>query len=184
VETFAAPRELVEHRRYAKDRRRVMADFGLDAIDEPIRDVVDGFARLPWCFTLQSCYGHFVYGDRPEPDSLAPLPAEDVGPVTYRLAYLALCVERNAAGAALLDSLSAVPDLDPEYVQFGSPDWFWDQQPNSYALQVEPRRFREQDTAVLDHVEALRVEAVRDRFFDRLRELLRSGAGVSPPRPG
>ena len=184
METFAPPRELTEHPRYAAERRRVAADFTLDAIDEPLRDVVDGFARLSYCFTLQSCYGHFVYGDQPEPDNLARLPAGDVGPVTYRIAYLALCIERSAAGAALLESLAAVTDVDRDYVQFGSPDWFWKQQPNSYALQVEPRRFMDQDTAVLQHREALHVEAVRDRFYDSLREVLRAAAGVSRRRPG
>ena len=62
--------------------------------------------------------------------------------------------------------------LDARYVQFGSPGWFWDQYPNSYALQVQPERFRLQDRAVMPHEEALLVQAVRDGFFARLREIL------------
>ena len=61
---------------------------------------------------------------------------------------------------------------DPDYVQLGSADWFWDRHVNSYALQVEPARFMCMDEAVLDHVEALRVQERRDRFFQDLAELL------------
>jgi hypothetical protein len=39
---------------------------------------------------------------------------------------------------------------------------------NSYALQVEPERFKDQDQALLDPAEALRIEALRNRFFERL----------------
>ncbi len=142
------------------------------SIDAPILDIVLGFTRLPCCFTLQSCYGHFVYAAEPEPRNLAALPAEDVGLVRYRIAYLALCIERSPAGTRLRGALEEVPTIDPEYVQFGSPGWFWERYPNSYALQVEPERFMQKDEAVIEHHEALHVQTVRDRFFESLRELV------------
>jgi len=30
-------------------------------IDGPIIGLINGFNKLPYCFTLQSCYEHFVY---------------------------------------------------------------------------------------------------------------------------
>jgi hypothetical protein len=172
LETFAEPREIVENPRYERDRRRVMSAFESQSIDSPILDVIQELAGLPHCFTLQSCYGHFVYAAQPDPHNLAVLPAEDVGPVRYRIAYVALCIEQGAAGGRLRRALGEIPTIDPEYVQFGSPGYFWDRFPNSYALQVEPERFMLEDAAVIGHREALHVQRVRDRFFQRLRELV------------
>lgn len=172
METLAAPREFVENTRYARDRQRVMSAFAPQTIDPPILDVVSGFAKLPHCFTLQSCHGHFVYPAQPDPDNLAALPAEGVGSVRFRIAYVALCIEHSAAGACLRGALEEIPTIDPEYVQFGSPGWFWERHSNSYALQVEPERFMLKDEAVIEHGEALHVQWVRDRFFERLRALV------------
>ena len=149
-----------------------MSALAPQTIDAPILDVVLGFAKLPHCFTLQSCHGHFVYPSQPDPSNLATLPAEDVGSIRYRIAYVALCIEHSAAGAYLRGALEEIPTIDPEYVQFGSPGWFRGRHPNSYALQVEPKRFMFKDEAVIEHREALHVQWVRDRFFERLRELV------------
>lgn len=172
LETFAEPREFVENTRYARDRQRILSAFTPQNVDTPILDVVFGFARLSHCFTLQSCHGHFVYPAQPDPDNLAPLPAEDVGAVRFRIAYVALCIEHSAEGACLRGALERITTIDPEYVQFGSPGWFWERHPNSYALQVEPERFMLKDDAVIEHREALHVQWVRDRFFERLRALV------------
>ena len=45
-------------------------------------------------------------------------------------------------------------------------------QSNSYALQVEPDRFKFQDTAIVGYKEALHIEKIRNEFFIRLYELL------------
>ena len=90
----------------------------------------------------------------------------------YRIAYVAFCVDTDAPGRALLEKLSRVPESDPAFVQFGSADWFWDQWPNSYTLQVEPAVHRFKDQAVLTAGEALQVQRARDRFFDELRRVL------------
>jgi len=162
----------MEHGSYARDRERVMSAFDTASIDAPILDVIQGFAQLPHCFTLQSCFGHFVWDGQADPRSFEAVPARDIGSVRYSIAYLALCIEQNPAGARLRESLAGVRAVDAEYVQFGSPGWFWEQYPNSYALQVEPERFQSQDRAVVAHSEALRVQAARDEFFARVREVV------------
>ena len=62
--------------------------------------------------------------------------------------------------------------MDPENIQFGSAEWFWKRQVNSYALQVEPDRFKRQDTAILDYEEALNIEKIRNEFFFQLQALI------------
>jgi len=172
LETFAKSREFVENAGYARHREHVMSAFDPQSIDAPILDVVLGFAKLPQCFTLQSCYGHFAYARQPDPGNLAALPAEDIGSVRYRIAYVALCIEHSATGARLREALEGIRAIDTEYVQFGSPSWFWERYGNSYALQVEPKRFMGKDEAVIEHREALHIQRVRDEFFKRLRELV------------
>lgn len=181
METFSAPRGFVENPGYARDRKTVLSVLSPEDIDAPILDVVFGFADLPHCFTLQSCYGHFVWPGRPDPNNFDSLPPDDVGSVRYRIAYIALCVEPNDAGARLRSGLEEICRIDAGYVQFGSPSWFWESYPNSYALQVEPERFAGRDEAVIPHTEALRVERVRNEFFGQLRRLLlaeRNGSSV------
>ncbi len=172
METFSKARDFVQHSRYMRDRSNVLSGLMLKDIDEPIRDIVTALGKLPECFTLQSCYGHFVWDGQPDTHNLDVLPLLNPGLVRYRIAYLALCIEKGDRGAYLRDRLAAICEIDEEYVQFGSPGWFWQQYPNSYALQVEPKRFASQDEALLEHAEALRVQSVRDVLFQRVRELL------------
>jgi hypothetical protein len=145
----------------------------LSAVDSPIVDIVRDFARTPYCFTLQSCFGHFVYDSQPNPYSVEPLPITDgITRVEYRIAYLALCIENSGPGRALFDALAKVPAVDPDYIQFGCADWFWERQVNSYALQVEPERHKTQDRIDIDYLEALHIQNTRDRFFAQIRKLL------------
>ncbi|MBN1461020.1 MAG: hypothetical protein JXA57_15945 [Armatimonadetes bacterium] len=155
----------------------MLSAFVPGTIDAPILDIIIGLGKLPHCFTLQSCYGHFVWDRQPEDENVEPLPGEGSGSVRYRIAYLALCVENSAAGVRIRNFLARVCAVDTEYVQFGSPDWFWRQYPNSYALQVEPKRFATRDEAVLEYGEAVHVQGVRDEVFRRLRELVSGRAG-------
>ncbi len=174
METFAKPREFVDNPRYEIERNRELRNLSLESIDVPIREIVTGFVELPYCFTLQCCFGHFVHGEQPALDNLDPLPEQDVGSVTWRIAYIALCLQDNAPGRRLLSSLAEIPSIDPEYVQFGSPDWFWERHLNSFALQVEPVRFANKDQVIIGHPEALRVQKVRDQFIARLSKLVQS----------
>lgn len=171
METFAEPRPLVADPGFGARRATVLNGIQWERIDTPIQDIVKGLSKIESCFTLQACFGHFVHGEQPSPENLIPLPSHDVGAVTYRIAYVAFCVEDSGGGSRLLSSLAEVPRIDPEYVQFGSPEWFWDQHVNSFALQVEPSRFKDQDQATIDHAEAVHVQHVRDQFFTELRRI-------------
>jgi len=171
METFAQPKRLVHNPHFRRDHEQAAATLTLDIIDAPIRDVIAAFNALPHCYTMQSCYGHFLHAAQRDPRSLLTLPTSDTGAVEYRIAYIAFCVEESEAGLRLCSLLQQVTEIDPAYVQFGSPDWFWERHLNSYALQVEPERFKDRDVAMLEHGEALHVQEVRGHFFERLRNV-------------
>ena len=128
---------------------------------------------MPYCFTLQSCYGHFLYPGQTDIHNIDPLPVdEDIEVVEYRIAYVALCIEDSEPGRELFAEMEAIASADPATIQFGSADWFWERQLNSYALQVEPREHMFKDRCHIDYRQALRVEQVRNRFFEELAALL------------
>jgi hypothetical protein len=172
LETFTAPKEFVADNRYLQDRQEALEALALQVIDRPIVELIEGFTRLPYCFTLQSCYGHFLCASGQDSSNLERLPPRYEGEVNYRIAYLALCLENSPRGRKLRDSLQVVSAFDQDYVQFGSADWFWERHCNSYVLQVEPVRHRTKDQVVVKHSEALYLERIRDLFFINLKELL------------
>jgi hypothetical protein len=173
LETFTKPRKLVENPHYQEQRRESLGGLSDDMIDAPIVDLINGFNKLPYCFTMQSCYGHFAHNNQKDPYNLEPLPTTDtVDRVEYRIAYLCLCIENSVLGRRLLEALKGITAIDPENIQFCCAEWFWERQVNSYALQVEPDRFKHKDTAMLDYSEALHIEKIRNAFFVQLRELL------------
>ena len=173
METFTEPKELVENPHYQDQRQKSLAGLHDGMIDRPIIEVINAFNKLPHCFTLQCCYGHFICGGQDDPDNLEPLPLTDThARVEYRIAYIALCIENSDLGRMLYDSLKGIADIDPENIQFCCVEWFWERQVNSYALQVEPDRFKFEDKAILDLQEALKIENIRNEFFIQLKELL------------
>jgi hypothetical protein len=97
--------------------------------------------------------------------------------VEYRIAYIALCIEESSSGKALFDDFRGIPETEPDYIQFGCAEWFWKRQVNSYALQVEPRRYMTKDKVRVGYKEALDIERVRNRFFDQLNKLLQARLG-------
>jgi hypothetical protein len=170
LETFTEPKELAENPQYQNQRKRALAGLSDDMIDAPIIDLIKAFNELPYCFTLQSCYGHFLYKGQDDPYNLEPLPVTNaVAGVEYRIAYVCLCVEKSELGRRLLRAMNEVTALDRENIQFCCAEWFWKRQINSYALQVEPERFKHKDSAILDYREALHIEKIRNAFFVRLR---------------
>lgn len=171
METFTLSKEFVENPRFRQDRAETLATLDMNVIDAPIADIVERLNRLPFCFTQQCCYGHFLYGSQQDPNNLSTLSPHDPGVIRYRIAYVALCIENGSAGAALCRSLAKIQEIDPEYVQFGSADWFWERNLNSFVLQVEPARFKYQDDCLLEWQEALHIEKIRPLFFDELRAL-------------
>lgn len=172
METFANPWPFVDHPHFFRDRELVLGGIKSESIDAPIRRLITSFSHLPFCFTLQCCAGHFLWDVAQDEENLQPLPAHDVGPIKYRIAYLALCLENSTGGRKLYSGLEDMAASDPEYIQFGSPTWFWDRQENSYAVQVEPVRFAKSDVAIIGYEEALIVQNIRDQFFVGLNELV------------
>ncbi|MDN7023661.1 hypothetical protein FGU65_01895 [Methanoculleus sp. FWC-SCC1] len=179
METFEEARPLTDDPAY--DTERQIAQAGLRAamgdgsIDPPLIGLLWEFSLVPHCFTLQSCYGHFVHERQPELHNLEPLAdyADTLSDVLYRIAYLAVCIRKSEAGRALQRDLRSVAAIDPPYIQHGSAGWFWEQRINTYVLQVEPARCRLQDTCPVGISEALRLEQIRDRFFHELLMIAR-----------
>jgi hypothetical protein len=177
LETFTEPREFVKNTRYSRDREAALAALDPASVDSPMVDLVSGFNALPHAFTLQCCYGHFVLAPGEDEHTFDPVPTDHQGPVRYRIAYVAFCLENSPRGRALCRSLSRVPEIDPGFIQFGSANWFWERWANSYVLQVEPVAYRRRDEAELSYAEALHVQSIRDAFFARLREVLAAERG-------
>jgi len=174
METFTPAREFVANSGYADARQRALAAMDLAAIDAPIKDIVEEFAAIPCCFTLQCCYGHFVSEAGQDPHNIERVPSDFESTVTYRIAYMAFCLQNSSRGRALWQSLARLSAVDPDYIQFGSADWFWERWANSYALQVGPADYMLQDKAMLSPPEAQRTQSARDLLFAELRALLAS----------
>lgn len=178
METFIQPRPCVSHPAYWRDRERSLQDLRHEivknTIDPPLLPLVWECISIPHCFTLQCGYGHFVHRLAPDPENCVPISSirEPVGPIRYRIAYLALCVENSRDGRLLYHNLAGMTEMDPAFIQFGSADWFWDRMPNTYCIQLEPERMKEEDSGDVTWEEALRLEELRGPFFKRLMEIM------------
>ena len=179
METFTESKGLVENPHYQEQRQKSLADLTDVMIDVPIITIINGFNKLPYCFTMQSCYGHFLYSDQKDPHNLAPLPVtNNIARVEYRIAYIAFCIENSDSGRRLFEALEGITIIDPKNIQFCCAEWFWKRQVNSYALQVEPDRLKHQDKALLDYREAVQIEKIRNEFFVQLQKLLQKLIGI------
>ena len=173
METFTELKNFAENPYYQVQRQKSLSDLTDDMIDMPIIDLINGYNKLPYCFTLQSCYGHFVYNGQKDTHNLEPLPEKSaIDKIEYRIAYIAFCIENSHLGRELFEAFKEVMAIEPGNVQFCCAEWFWKKQVNSYALQVEPDRFKHKDTAIVDFKEALYIEKIRNEFFIRLYEML------------
>jgi hypothetical protein len=170
LETFTELKKIAENPNFPAQKQNSLYRL---TDDLPIIGLINGFNTLPCCFTLQSCYGHFVYNGQKDPHNLEPLPiADTIANVEYRIAYIVFCIENSASGRNLFKDLKEITTIDPKNIQFCCAAWFWKKQVNSYALQVEPDRFKRMDQIFLDYKEALNIEKVRNEFFNQLYELL------------
>ena len=173
METYTQSRPLVSNPLYQEQRVGSLRRLDFNTIDAPIVDIIKGLAELPYCFTLQSCYGHFLGSKQSDPKNFEPAANLDRNlSVEYRIAYIALCIQNNEAGAKLLQDLEDLTAIDPDYIQFGCAEWFWERQVNSYVLQVEPERYKMKDKAVVSFQEALHIEKTRNQFFDELKRIV------------
>ncbi len=172
METFTKFKHLVKNPYFHQQREKSLNQLDINTIDAPIKEIIKDFSYLPYCFTLQSCYGHFLYDNQKKPKNIELLPNSDsISNVEYRIAYIALCIRNNKQGRTLLKVLRKIPTFDPYYVQFGCANWFWQRQVNSYALQVEPERYKTKDKIIINFQEALHLEKVRNKFFRRLEKI-------------
>ncbi len=172
METFTKFKHLVKNPYFHQQRGKSLNQLDINIIDAPIINLIKHFAELPSCFTLQSCYGHFLYNNQNNPKNIELLPNLDrISKVEYRIAYIALCIQNSHSGRMLLRELKKIPAIDPDYVQFGCANWFWQRQVNSYALQVEPERFKTKDKITVNFKEALHIEKIRNKFFRRLEKM-------------
>ena len=172
MQTFTAPKSMVPNPNFETQKQSSLAGLKDHMIDAPIVKIIKRFNCLPFCYTLQSCYGHFVYEGQTDILNVNPLPANKIPvPVEYRIAYIAFAIANSDVGRRFKHALGEVVAIDKANIQFCSADWFWERQVNTYALQVEPDRFKHQDKALLDYAEARRVESVRNTFFDHIKQI-------------
>lgn len=163
----------MENPHYHAQKQKALLDLTDDMIDIPIISLIERFNKLPYCFTLQSCYGHFRNNNQKDSHNIETLLARDINPqIEYRIAYITFCIENSLLGKELFKSLQRITAINLENVQFCCAGWFWKKQINSYVLQVEPDRFKRKDTAILDFEEALHIEKIRNKFFIKLYELV------------
>ncbi len=173
METFTAVKAFVHNPNYYQQRQKALSSLNTDTIDEPIVELISSFAKLTYCFTLQSCYGHFVHDIQTDSKNTEPLPIPGaVACVEYRIAYMALCIQNNVLGRELFKGMSTLSSITPEYIQFGCAEWFWQRQANSFVVQVEPDRHKTKDRIIIDYQEALHIEGIRNEFFGELGRLL------------
>ncbi len=178
METFTKPKPLEENPLFQSQKKTALSGLKDEMIDAPIIEIVRRFNTLPYAFTLQCCYGHFLCRETDDPHNFDPVPVTaGIEKVEYRIAYIAFCVDNSSSGKSFLDALGRLVQIDPENIQFCSAKWFWKRQVNSYALQVEPDRMKDKDVASLDFTEASKIEKVRDRFFIELGILLKGEIG-------
>ncbi len=116
METFTELKALVANPGYGDQRRQILCNLTDDMIGKPIVDIINGFNKLPCCFILQSCYGHFVYNGQVDSSNLEPLPSRArIDEVEYKIAYIAFCIENSLDGKRLLDDLKEISAIDQQY---------------------------------------------------------------------
>ncbi len=178
METFTNARPFVPNQSYEQERKKALLqlkeELNKGSIDPPIMRLLEEIAKIPHCFTLQSCYGHFVHDKEANLHNIVPLSkySSEIEKVNYRIGYVAFCIQDSAAGRQLHQDLEKLTKIDPEYIQFGSADWFWERCANSYAIQVEPKRSKNTDTVWIGFDEALYLEKLKSQFFKALLEIV------------
>jgi len=67
METFTKLKTLVDDPRYVEKREESLRKLQISTIDAPIVGIIEDGAKLPYCFTLQSCYGPFIHKNQQNP---------------------------------------------------------------------------------------------------------------------
>ena len=178
METFTEAKPFIDDPKYEKKREKALIELQRlvksGSIDIPIIEIVTGFATLPHCFTLQSCYGHFIHAQQKNPENVEPISKyQNIKSIAnYRIAYMAWCIQNNELGRILFDDLKTITEVEPAFIQFGSAEWFWERYVNSYVLQVEPESSKNKDSINVSVKEGLYIEKIRDQFFIELEKVI------------
>lgn len=162
METFIDPKEMIEEAGFSEIRAEILKNLHIPDIDPPIRDIIHTFRSFPHCVTIQCCHGHLLESSVDNDRGL------------YQIAYLALMLENSPKGREYYNRLAKIAQLDTEFIQWGSAEWFWDNQGlwNSYVIQAEPYRFRHLDRFLMNPSEAMQWHEARTMLFQELRKLL------------
>ncbi len=174
METFAGPKRFVNNPEYDKNRFTAVNTLqnliACGRIDPPLVELLELFARVPHCYTIQSCFGHFVHEREPDEHTLARLAPYQgiVHTLHYRIAYIAFVLEKSMNGSVLCRDLRTLASRNPKYIQFGSAGWFWEQSVNTYQIQVALEREKLRDCFWVIYEEALLLENVRDLLIRKL----------------
>ena len=141
MDTFVPARHLMADPAFPTRKQAALSELDPQTLDPPMTPLVQGFNRLPFCYTLQSCHGHIIVPGQGPPEHWQRRPVDNApSKAFYQLAYLALVARCDSDGRDLLKYLAALADTCPKYLQMGCADWFWNTQGqvNSYVLQVCP----------------------------------------------
>ena len=151
-----------------------MRDMAEVDIEEPIIEVIDSLNKLPFCFTIQSCFGHFLFENKPASTTYyLPEKTTRTRNCKYRISYVAIRVDGSQEARGLLSLLRDIPStINKEYIQFGCAEWFWEQHINSFVIQVQPRDRSNVDSLLVTTEEAQLIQAVRDRFWEVMESTL------------
>lgn len=174
METFAGPKPFVDNPEFEKNRSVTLETLrnliATGKIDPPVVELLELFSRIPHCYTIQSCSGHFVHERQPDEYTTARLAPYRgiVHTIHYRLAYLAFVLEKSKNGSVLCRDLRTLALRNSVYIQFGSAGWFWEQSVNSYQIQVAPEREKYKDCFWVTYKEALLLEKARDLLIREL----------------
>lgn len=174
MQTFVPSIPLQNISNFAQTKAQTLLDLNKDPIDTPIKDIVMSLNALPYCYTIQCCWGHFVSTSQPDKHNLAVVKKKDIDEkIEYRIAYLALSLENTPAGKAFLDKMEKIPTrIDSSYVQFGCAQWFLQRHANSYVLQVQPSDRAHVDSMTVLREEALLIQSTRNVFWDTIRQFV------------
>lgn len=159
---------------FSNQRIEALKEINYKDIDYPIIDLIKDISHIDYCFSLQCCYGHFIYTGQNDIHNIEELPiTKNISKVDYRIAYLSICIQKCQEGKNLLSKLKEVQFLDRKYIQFGCAEWFWERQINSFVLQVEPERFMYKDRIYIGYEEARHIEKTRKQFYVKLKTLVK-----------
>jgi hypothetical protein len=180
METFAGPKPFVDNPEYERNRSVALETLrnliAAGRIDPPIVELMNLFSRVSHCYTIQSCFGHFVHereSDEHTTSRLAPY-RERISTVLYRIAYIAFVLEKSENGFVLCRDLRTLALQNPGYLQFGSAGWFWEQSVNTYQIQVALEQEKEKDSFWVTYNEALLLEKIRDMLICELAAIARN----------